>query len=1114
MARRTLAFFFAVFLILSGMPGLASAQADTGEIDIDVQDAAAKTPVILARVLLDGPVITTEYTGHNGKVRFTDVPNGIYRARVFARDYQAVTSEQFEIVGGRVASVTVLLAPSSQYKIIGSVTAKSSASVSTTSVTADSAQRKLSNDLADALGKLSGVTVSTSSGDTDATQTISLEGHDASQTQLTLDGIPLNAPGTAGDLRSIGTDLFSGASVSTGPQLGGLGGGVNFRTLDPTLSWQSAFSLSAGSYGKNNYSVAETGSLGKLGVALTHTFRSNPSYADGMFYQDASGLAYSHEGDATQTGTNVKLRYNLDQRQTITGSFLSSTNNTDVLCLQFTGPVPCGYGPGNSRDGKFQLFSLMDTALVGDTALQASVYGTRSTNTNDLTNRFVNGVASPIGTTSTYNSHGYMVNATLPAKERHTISFTAYSTSTTSDFTPLVAQARPYTIAGQSSSYSAFSLNDAIQSSPKLKLSESIGINKATNSSSSVLFGTSASWKPTIADTYTASYNIGGVAPHAGRIGSLTDPANLRFDCNGNVAYGNAPGDEPAASSSTSARVGYTHQLRGGALSASLYRQTQNGIVLPAQVNGSVLPAGIFPPGYFNIAQNIFDSPAGCGAALGSAFGPQNAYFSTPVGGVQRVYEGGSLSGYVTLGNFVIQPYYNLQVAKIDSNDLRLNNPYSIEIPGRQVPNVPLHRAGVTVDYKTPHSALEWLADAHYTGANNGQNLPAYTIVDAGVSANLTRGTLTLAASNIFNTYGGVFSSSQNAVPYTTQGGLEIPTIAHPNAPRQVALTYTVKFGQNVQQSNGRALAGASTRGGGPGGPDGGPGGPGSGRGGMRQFLTPLPASPPADPFALAQTPLCTPDAQKSVQPMLDGMRAYAAKIESLKTAAGYPQTVPPAEVPGVSVTYHPIGQTYALSVSLKDGSKMRSNFGCTTLHVAEPEQVQQRNLYAPPGVAGFVRPTVTFMPAVGFYFARQQPQAGAESFRVYKLPATPPATPFAMRAGATTCTSGMNSLAKQYLGELDAHFAKNAPAHDWTIAAHTAQSGTWYSLEPGDIGALQAILLCGHVSTAAKDELTKLGWDAAAPPALNYAKPLGLYIQSPRFGPRAQPSPSPASTP
>jgi len=95
MTRRILAFGITLAFV-AGLAPHAIAQSDTVKIDIIVQDAGTKAPVPLARVLLDGPVVTSEFAGDNGKVRFTDVPDGIYRARVFARGFQAVTSAQFE----------------------------------------------------------------------------------------------------------------------------------------------------------------------------------------------------------------------------------------------------------------------------------------------------------------------------------------------------------------------------------------------------------------------------------------------------------------------------------------------------------------------------------------------------------------------------------------------------------------------------------------------------------------------------------------------------------------------------------------------------------------------------------------------------------------------------------------------------------------------------------------------------------------------------------------------------------------------------------------------------------------------------------------------------------
>ncbi|MFY9665537.1 MAG: TonB-dependent receptor plug domain-containing protein, partial [Candidatus Cybelea sp.] len=377
--RRSIAAAVSLLLLLAAFPPSAIAQSDSGEIDIVVIDASTKQPLELARVLLDGPVIASEITGKNGKVVFTDVPDGIYRARIVRRDYTSLTSASFEVLDGRIVTVAFSLAlATGGLKVIGQVTAKASATISSTSIDQNSPQRRLSTDLADALNKLSGVTVSTSSDDSDATQTISLEGHDPSQTQLTLNGIPLNAPGSTGNLGAFATDLFQGASVHAGATLGGLGGSVNFSTLQPTLSWISQIQISTGSYGRYNYSIAETGSAGKLGLAVQTVNRLYPSLVDGDLYTDASGLDYVHDGDSTISGNILSARYEFGDNNSLSGMFMNSTRNTNVVCLRYNGDpattLPCGYGPGNTDDSNVQMYSLTDNALLGATQLQGSIF--------------------------------------------------------------------------------------------------------------------------------------------------------------------------------------------------------------------------------------------------------------------------------------------------------------------------------------------------------------------------------------------------------------------------------------------------------------------------------------------------------------------------------------------------------------------------------------------------------------------------------------------------------------------------------------------------------------------------------------------------------------------
>ena len=274
-----------------------------------------------------------------------------------------------------------------------------------------------------------------------------------------------------------------------------------------------------------------------------------------MQYLDTSGLFYSHNGDRNSIGTLANLRYQLTDAQTLSALYIHSANAANMVCTQFTGPVPCGYGPDNTNNTTFDLYSLTDSALIGDTQVAVSFFGNRMNSINDLLNRYVNGVASPTGTQSTNYSTGFSASATLPAKERHTISFSANANNSRSNFTPLVSQAAPYTFSAEPTSYWSVSINDAIRSNTKLRFNDSIGISHSSNAPSSLLLGFGVNWQPTTADSYAFNYNIGGQGARFGRQGILTDPAQLRIDCNGSVAYGSAPGDQSASSSSSSARL-------------------------------------------------------------------------------------------------------------------------------------------------------------------------------------------------------------------------------------------------------------------------------------------------------------------------------------------------------------------------------------------------------------------------------------------------------------------------------------------------------------------------------------------------------------------------------
>ena len=1092
---------FALCIALCPFTGVAVAQAqdDSGQIVLTVTDATTAKALPLARVLLDGPIMTSEVTTATGQVIFRDVPDGVYTARIGKSGYQTDTTASFEVTDGKTVSVDVhLAAVAAGVTSLGTVTVKSSANIASESVTQDSPIRKLSPTLNDALGKLAGVSVGTDSTDDNAAETISLEGHDPSQTQLALDGIPLSSPGVAGDLRGVSSDLFSGASVSFNPVAGALGGSVNYRTLEPTRSWLFGVSQMFGNLSAASTIVSMQGSAGDLGLAYVHSFRGSVNLLDEQKYLDASGFDYIHQGAVQTGGDLIKLRTLVGGTNSISATYLSSNGYRDALCNVFNGVVPCGYGPGNYNDNHFALESLADTALVGMTTMQLSLYGTQSSANHDLLDRYIAGVYAPFGSATSGTTRGAALSAQLPAKEKHTISLQLNATSQVSSSVPLIPSASAFTTGSASSSYSSFSIVDTIHSNDHLTLGEHIGAANSNRMGASLLAGMQAGWTPTSEDAFAGNLDYGSNGAGPARFGVLTDPASLQFECSGPVGFGSGPGASAGNQTGLTARVTWQHRFGNiGELTGSAYDQVQYDTLLNSLVNGSAFPPGYFPPGYFTAAQEIYQSDSVCGTPTGT-FGPTNLYLNVPVSGVTMVYQGIQLTGDFNLTrSFAAEPFWTTQVVKPISQDPMFENPYSPIISGQQLPGVPLHQAGITFDLRAPHSPLELLADARYTSPGNRNYLPGYVTADAGLDFDFTHGSLTIAESNIFNKFGYEFASSSYAVGPPTLDAGTLEQIARPLAPRQLNVTYSVKMGYGQGQVAAPSRAGAPA----PAAPTGGAGG-----GGRSIFasLPALPQTPPADPFAVQNNrPSCTAQAAPQAAQTLASVKAYVQAVEAQKTATGYPDALPtqPPAVPGFTVGYHGLQATYALTFTPQSFTGLRGFLECAPIHVGTKEQADALHIFVPQA-SSFFRAPLAYTPAAGLYIVRQPPPPGEEQFRVYRLPASPPQQPLAL-ADSDRCTSDLKPVAQSLLASLSTYVqSKNAgqtmPAQPagWTVIPHAVAKGYWLELQPQTPVAVPALLNCAHIATGSADDIRATGYGAAALPSLNFAPALGLYIQ------------------
>jgi hypothetical protein len=935
-------------LLTLGAPLRAGAQSATGEIDIDVVDGASNRPLGDVRTFLLGAQTANALTNASGSIKFTDVPIGIYRMRVTLRGYDGATTREFDVLPDRAVHVRITLTKAlarpgtgagtttggtdggnENLKVIGTVSARAKIAISTSDINADSPIRRLSDSLTDALDKLAGVSVTGDATDPNSPVQISLHNQDESQTALTLDGIPLSAPGAAGNLRGIGTDLFSGSSVSFAPTAGGLAGGVNFSTLQPTQALQVRANGTTGTFDRSNYGFAATGSVGSLGFVVQHTWRGSNSPLTFQEYEDQSGLDYEHGGESVSESDLIKVRYRLgDDRTSITASALDTNREAYAICAQDVTILPCGIGPNNLNFGRYAMAYGTVQSLIGNVQTNFSAYANSGAQTTDDLDRYVlsPGTGNPedpssyvptLDPSETFTNtvtRGVAYSASI-AEARHTLSLVGNTYAAINTNNPIVGSqfVTAYTNAASSTRYQ---FSDAIKSNDQLILTPSVSFADTSGVGGSFLAGMGASWTPKLHDAYSLSLNVGSSQPNLGAVRSFSDPVSARFNCGAQTAVVSGPGDtgEGQKQSSSSINAAWAHTFNGGAtFSVNAFSQLQSGQLINAAIEE---PAAYFTAagaGYLQTLDAAYRAPSVCGV---NAAAPA-VFVQESVAGTRRLYQGIDFSGRFELSPYIaIIPSYSLNEAILEAASGRLEDGPSTTIVGAQLPNRPLHRGNVALDGLLPRAGVELLANAQYVGSNNQQNLGPYVSVSFGISHKFGPGQLTLFENNAFNTYGGEFATDASAQPQPLSNGALYRVAGTPLTPRTLFLSYAAAIGgpapgpafRQFQRGGSNRLAQATP----PPQASGTPAPEASGAPRRPQRFTSNPPPPGTDPLSLAtsRTESCTADAQSAAKPLFDALHAYVA---------AYEKGDKPADVPDVNVIAHktPAGSAVAYYLEL-----------------------------------------------------------------------------------------------------------------------------------------------------------------------------------------------------
>ena len=274
----------AAFLFLSG--GDAFAQSDGAVITGLVIDLKSALPVTGATVVVrqDATTVATTTTDNTGHYTVTGIAPGIYTVTIGGTGYSSQQNNSVVVASGTATAISAALTRSSTENsttnVIGRVTSNANALSAATTMTQQISMTDLTRvgqiRVADQLGTLPAVNLSTSSSVGDDTS-VNIRGFGSDETASLLDGHPVGplgvgsggfnfSLGPAFGLSSVNVTYGSGAQGIFGSDT--IGGAINFVTINPTATPQFLFQQQVGGFGILSTALSATGTVGKLGYAL------------------------------------------------------------------------------------------------------------------------------------------------------------------------------------------------------------------------------------------------------------------------------------------------------------------------------------------------------------------------------------------------------------------------------------------------------------------------------------------------------------------------------------------------------------------------------------------------------------------------------------------------------------------------------------------------------------------------------------------------------------------------------------------------------------------------------------------------------------------------------
>lgn len=772
--------------LIAAMPfGAAAARlpssSSDGEAVVRVRSAVDARPVAGARIFLIGGSTATNdigITDARGIARFRAVLEGAYRLVVRCPSYgQAVYTMQVD--ARRTTFVDLSLVPN--LKVIASTRAHATFSQRFETLRAGDSAAVLSKSLLDAMAFLPGVSVQNDpySG---ASNGISIDGKDPSLTGYAFNGVSIADPIAS---HAIDPDLLEGVQVDQARDT------LNLLLLNPSESPAYGATATLGSDDLLDGKAQYSGTSGATGIALVATRRHVDSALNGLTYTDSSGQRYAHYGWLDGQSYYGVLRAPIGEDLVGTARFIAGSTLGQPLPAFYSGDVPYGYGAGLAQSSQGAVEAVADLSATLPSALaELSV----SNLVDDYDERQLARVEGGIPAPFQGSGHGTdsLMSFDWSALDAHRTRLSVDVSSGRASVTvfPEALAAPP-----QQGRWQRVTLSRRYGTSAHF--SYGIKLDGAHEDRGPVALGfaveprfRAARWRVAgrIESSAAASGLLGG--------GAFSQSSAATFDCANRQIIAQVPDAAGGVVRTTGVGVEVARSLFRGSIAVRAYDQSIDGVTLSqAYVPASSEPASFFPPNYLRDLEAGFATYGGCSGPPPS---PSSIYTIQSVPGLDIVYRGALLQATVApLPHVEVQSSYGIQGAVLASHDARISAvPSSIYIPGKQLPQVPLHRASLVVGWLLGDAKTRLVAAGLYTSLGNQRNLPSNWLWNAGIERRISRKVnVDIAIGNVTDAYSGLFTSPRYAVPIATIGGRPFYENAAPYLPPQLLVRFTTRSG-------------------------------------------------------------------------------------------------------------------------------------------------------------------------------------------------------------------------------------------------------------------------------------------------------------------------------